>query len=263
MRIPILVYHKIDPKFEWGITRTTPGQFKKQIALMHQLGYRTISFKQLFEGDFNSTEKCAIITFDDAYQSVVTYAFPIMQQYGFSATIFAITDYVGKKNFWDINLGWRTFEHLDWKDIRKLSAAGWEIGSHTATHPDLTTRSSCEILSELGGSRKKIEDETGKPARMLAYPFGRFNDEVIRYVEAAGYRGACTMRFGFASTLGKPFLLPRLGIYLWDPIVAFQAKVHPTFLTPFEGSLQYLISFCARGTILANRLKPKKSLQFF
>jgi peptidoglycan/xylan/chitin deacetylase (PgdA/CDA1 family) len=232
------------------------------MAWLHRSGFRTISFSQLFQGGLIPEQKYVLITFDDAYRSVLRHAFPVLQKYGFSATIFPITDFVGKKNFWDINLGWRTFEHLDWSDIRQLAAAGWEIGSHTATHPDLTASSPQKISRELTDSRKKLEDQTGKPVKMLAYPFGRYNQEVIQHAAAAGYRGGCTMRFGFTSGLAQPFLFPRLGIYFWDPILAFKAKIFPTVLTPFESSLQYLISFCARGTIIANRMKPKKSLQF-
>lgn len=263
MRIPILVYHKIDPRFEWGITRSTPHQFGRQMAWLHESGYQSLSFQQLFDNSFDPEQNYFIITFDDAYQSVIRYAFPVLQKYDFTATIFPITDFVGKKNKWDLNLGWRTFTHLDWGQLRQLAAAGWEVGSHTATHPDLTRSHSQKISNELAGSRKVLEDQIGKPVEMLAYPFGRYNSEVIRLAVAAGYRGGCTMRFGFTSSLAQPFLLSRLGIYLWDPLPAFKAKIFSTVLTPFECTLQYLISFCARGTIIVQGLNSKKSLQFF
>jgi len=263
MRIPIIVYHKIDPRFEWGITRSTPRQFERQMAWLHESGYQSISFQRLFANSFDPEQKYFIITFDDAYQSVIRHAFPVLQKYGFAATIFPITDFIGKKNKWDLNLGWRTFTHLDWGHLRQLAAAGWEIGSHTATHPDLTRSNSQKISAELAGSRRVLEDQIGKPVEMLAYPFGRYNSEVIHLAAAAGYRGGCTLQFGFASSLEQPYLFPRVGIYLCDPLVAFKAKICATVLTPFERSLQYLISFCARGTIIAQRLNTKKSLQFF
>lgn len=249
--VPILVYHKIDPRLEWGITRISPTYFKRQIELLARSGYQTISFHELFQKDFsNPDRKKIILTFDDAYQSIYQFAFPILKTYHFTASLFVISDFVGCHNQWDIHLGWRKFKHLDWKEINVLVQAGWEIGSHSSTHPDLRKCSDERLLDELLNSRVKIKKQTGQDPLVFSYPFGRYDKRIIRFVKENDYKGACTMHYYHRDSEIDPYQLPRHGIYLWDTLADFRAKLTDGIFSKIQGWKQHLITIGSSGTIM-------------
>lgn len=248
--VPILVYHKIDPRLEWGITRLSPSRFARQMEFLAQSGYQTISFRELFQKSFsNPNQKKIILTFDDAYQSIYQYAFPILKKYQFTASLFIISDFVGDYNQWDVHPGWRKFRHLDWDEINVLNRAGWEIGSHSATHPDLRKCSDNRLQDELESSRFEIKKHTGQVSPIFAYPFGRYNDRIIEFVKKSDYQGACTMHYHSPGLTIDPFQLPRQGIYLWDSLLDFQAKLNPGLSAKIQAWKQRLISIGSYGTI--------------
>jgi len=249
--VPILVYHKIDPRFEWGITRVSPTQFERQIDFLARSGYQSFSFHDLFQKKFsNPDQKKIILTFDDAYQSIYQFAFPILKKYKFTASLFVISNFVGSDNCWDINIGWRKFKHLDWKEINLLVQAGWELGSHSSTHPDLRKCSEERLRQELARSKHEIQKETGQEPVIFSYPFGRYNARIIQSVKEAGYHGACTMHYHQAGSVFDPYQIPRRGVYLWDSLADFKAKLTDGFFSDIQGWKQRLIAVGSAGTIM-------------
>ncbi len=94
--------------------------------------------EEILNPDESLDKKKVAFTFDDAYQDVYLNAFPLLQKFGFTACIFVITGYVGKYNEWDYNWGRNRKKHLSWEQIKEMADAGFEFGSHTVNHPDLT-----------------------------------------------------------------------------------------------------------------------------
>ncbi len=249
--VPILVYHKVDPRLEWGITRLSPSRFARQMEFLAQSGYQTISFRELFQKSFtNPNQKKIILTFDDAYQSIYQYAFPILKKYQFTASLFIISDFVGSYNLWDVHPGWRKFKHLEWKEINSLVQAGWEIGSHSSTHPDLRKCPDERLLDELVNSKAEIKKQTGEEPQILSYPFGRYDARLIQFVKKAGYLGACTMHYYPVDAASDPYQLPRQGVYLWDTLSDFKAKLSDGFFSKIQDWKQRLIAVGSYGTIL-------------
>jgi peptidoglycan/xylan/chitin deacetylase (PgdA/CDA1 family) len=106
--------------------------------------------------------------------------------------------------------------HLNGIDVRrvwmrKFVAAGWELDSHSLTHPDLTALGSTALRHEVAGSRRRIRRIFGVPAHFFCYPAGRFNDRVIAAVRAAGYFGATTTVYGLAKP-SSPYMLRRIRV---------------------------------------------------
>src|SRR5207244_7641361 len=120
-------------------------------------------------------------TFDDAYRSVREWASPLLASLGVPATVFACSDLVGAREMALVDGYWRSTEHrgeltaMDWEDLSALAERGWEIGSHTRSHPKLTGLDDSHLRDELGGSRFEIERRLGAPCRSLAYPYGDFD----------------------------------------------------------------------------------------
>ncbi len=252
--IPILAFHKVDPRWEWGVTRVTPRQFASVVRFLKEHGYETLTLTQALNPEFPLPPKPVILTFDDAYQSICEYAFPILQDAGYTATIFIITDFVGQKNTWDVNLGWLYFQHLGWDAIQKLSNAGFGFGSHTHRHPDLTRVGKDRILSELVTSRKILEDHLGLPVPVVSYPFGRYDRDVLQLSREAGYRAGCAFWNRYPND-EEQFVFERKAYYLFDGLWNLRAKLGHTLLTRFETGKLRVINFCSHGTSL---VKPSK-----
>ena len=161
--IPILMYHRIAEEDETGVhpyyrIATSPKTFKKQMEFLHELGYTTCIPAQvpaLLASDRISFEKRVAITFDDGFQSVYREAFPALQRYGFSATVFLPTAHIG-----DSSLKFKGRDCLTWQEIRELQKYGIAFGSHTVSHPQLRNLNRDRIQLELTESKSVIEEKT-------------------------------------------------------------------------------------------------------
>ncbi|MFO7891527.1 MAG: polysaccharide deacetylase family protein [bacterium] len=253
MQVPILTFHKVDKRFEWGVTRVTPLQFKQILSFLKTEGYSSVSISDLFNSKIQLPEKPVILNFDDSYENIYTNAFPLMQSYKVTSTIFIITGYVGKQNLWDVNVGWIRFKHLSWDQIKALSDQGFEFGSHSVNHPDLTRIRQKDIYRELDYSKKEIEDKIGKKVRYISFPFGRYNDKVIDVCKKVGYEKGCGFYFNHNSkTVNKEnsFVLKRKAYYLFDGQFSLQAKLGRKPYDFFEDLKLKIISSCSYGTFL-------------
>ena len=175
------------------------------------------------------------ITFDDACHSVLELAGPILANRAFVATVFAPTSFVGAREAmsWPGVEHWLDTEHagelvpMSWPELDRLAAQGWEIGSHTRTHPRLTALASSALESELRGSREQIEDMLGRPCRSLAYPYGEYDERVIEAARRAGYSGAAgTARYGLRPPTGG-LDWPRIVVNRVDRRRRFRLKLSP------------------------------------
>ena len=106
----------------------------------------------------------------------------------------------------------RPLELLSWAQIRELSDAGIQFGSHSLTHPDLTRLEPPALVAEVRDSKKRIEDRIGREVRHFCYPFGGQSPAVIAAVRDAGYTSACTTRRAAVQVGEDPFRLPRLSV---------------------------------------------------
>jgi peptidoglycan/xylan/chitin deacetylase (PgdA/CDA1 family) len=208
----------------------TPDRLESQVSLLAKRGYGGVTLSETDSG--MPTEKRVAFTFDDGYRSVLELAFPILDRFGFRATIFAATDYVGAEKAVDWSRSicrWHGTRHeaelipLSWAELRQLSAAGWEIASHTCSHPNLSLLSDDRLEHELNESRVRIEHELRVPCVSFCYPFGILDDRVIAAVQSAGYRHACTSE----RWPDGPLTLPRIRVDHEDSALTMRLKVSP------------------------------------
>ena len=217
MKIPILTYHSLD---ETGsVISTAPENFRRQMKFLSENGYRAVSLGELVEGlRSNKTPppKSFALTFDDGFRSVYSEAFPVLAAYGFTATVFLVTDFCGGYNDWSGG-GHEVPRRplLSWREIKEMRLyGGIEFGSHTRTHPDLTALSAVQVENELAGSKALIEDRLGCEAALFAYPYGKLDPTVKKAVERI-YRAAFSVKLGKIGTESDFFALERIdGYYL-------------------------------------------------
>ena len=258
MNISILAYHKVDFQSEWGINTVSPRLFEKQVKFLADNNFSSISLIDYIKKRI-IYDKPVIFTFDDSYNSIYKYAFPILNKYGFKATMFVISEFVGKSNLWDVNLGRKKSRHLNWNEIVQLMNSGWEIGSHTATHPDLTRLTQNELLHELSFSKEKLEQKLSIPINVISYPFNRFNIDTIQAVRVAGYKGGCCL----SANKSIPqkfykFTIPRKGVYSIDKFFWFKLKLNNKYVSSVDDLKQKIICTCAKGTVYYKQLKKIK-----
>jgi peptidoglycan/xylan/chitin deacetylase (PgdA/CDA1 family) len=210
--VPILLYHHIGFSLkDDNVYYLSPELFDQQLNLLYQWGYKTITVALLARAINEGAElppKPILITFDDGSESTYTTALPIMQRYGFTGVSYIVRYYVGLTNYMNAD------------QIRALSAAGWEIGSHGLSHKDLTVRPDRQE-QEVVQSRRQLEALLGVPVLSFAYPFGAYNNDSLHYVHLAGYIAA--MGLGNESVQGSKnlFYLSRRAVRGTDDIQTF------------------------------------------
>jgi peptidoglycan/xylan/chitin deacetylase (PgdA/CDA1 family) len=222
----VLCYHGVSERWPGAVA---PDQLRAQLAHLLARGYRARTFGEAMQAP---SPGVVSVTFDDGYRSVLAGAFPVLQALGVPATVFVPTGFVGAAPAaWPGTDVWLGTEYEDelavmsWEDLGRLAAAGWEIGSHTCTHPRLTELDDAALAHELRASRELIEVELGCACSALAYPFGDWDERVARAAVEAGYRAACTLPASMHAA--SPLAWPRVGIYRRDGPGMFRLKVSP------------------------------------
>jgi len=156
-------------------------------------------------------ERALAITFDDGFADTVEVAAPILRAHAFRATVFCISDFVGKTNDWPSQPASAPRLPLaSAAALKTLVDDGWEIGAHTVDHPSLDTLSDAETDRQLRVSREALQDLLRVAVTSFAYPYGHVTPSAGAHLEATGYRAACTSRAARVGPDDDPYLLPRL-----------------------------------------------------
>jgi len=212
---PVLCYHRIGGPPELGVTRVARSVFERQMRSLAEAGWRALSLGDFAApGPTSHAPRTFLLTFDDGYASLAEHAYPVLEDLGFTATTFVITDFIGRENRWDVRYTWRRLQHLDWSAIERWQARGFSFASHGARHRRLTWVDDVTAADELGRARAALVGRLGTDGgRAIAYPFGAVDDRVQRLARDAGYE------LGFGGVRGdhgSRLHLPRVPVYLWD-----------------------------------------------
>jgi peptidoglycan/xylan/chitin deacetylase (PgdA/CDA1 family) len=246
--IPILMYHKVDA-ISYSNYWVSDKLFTRQMAALKAYGYQTITLTDFLDyraGKATLPEHPIIITFDDGYQDFYTHAVPILKSKGLIATIFLPTGKIGtseedrQDNSWDSKEAAYPTKLLIWDEVRDFIKDGFQVGSHTVTHPDLSSIPDSQIKQELDQSRSDFRDKLGLQVDVFSYPGGSGADSQIVHsdLQEAGYRAAVTTSSGIANTATSDiYSLPRLMITEHNSVVLdptqpnlfFMRKVDPNF----------------------------------
>ncbi len=226
MKIPILTYHSIDES--GSVISTSPKRFRRQMRLLRESSCQVIPLQNIVAALREHRDLPAnalAITFDDGFESLYDCAFPVLQDYGFPATVFLVTAFCGRPSPWNSRtrkLGAAAL--ATWDQIAEMACGGIDIGSHTVTHPDLTRLQPEEAETEIRSSRRMIEDRLGRLVSSFAYPFGRSNAGIRALVERE-YRCACSARLGMVDQASTPYLLKRIEMYYFSSDARFESLI--------------------------------------
>jgi peptidoglycan/xylan/chitin deacetylase (PgdA/CDA1 family) len=231
--VPILMYHRVPEEdncttHPYYCTSTTVQVFEQQVRFLRQNGYRAVSVAEAYRRvqAAEPGEKLVAITFDDGYRDFYTHAFPIMSRYGYLATVFLPTAYIG-----DVPREFHGEECLTWSQVRELRKAGVEFGSHTVTHPQLQNVSPQQLRDELGRSKDQIEEKLGEPVETFSYPYAfpetdqGFIRQLRELLQETGYRDGVSTIIGRLGKSDNRLFMKRLPVNSHDDSGFFQAKL--------------------------------------
>ena len=215
--IPILMYHQVDDMPPSGAPlrgmTVSPQRFAQHMRFLKTWGFQGLSMRDL-EPYLNGSLSGRVvgITFDDGYANTHANAMPIMRQFGFTATCYAVSRHIGGHNHWDAASGMATKALMDISAWREWVAAGMDVGSHTCDHIDLSQSDEATVRHQIQRSKSELEQMLGTEVRHFCYPYGRFLSEHPAWVQQAGYVSATTTQRGRATSALGPaaFTLPRV-----------------------------------------------------
>lgn len=231
--VPILMYHSIRNVPTSEVMRSLhvkPQAFALQMWILKKLGYRGCSVSEAICALSEPTgEKLVALTFDDGYENFLSNALPILDRFGFSATIYVLSDLIGAYNQWDLDSGISKNTLMTEDQIRQCLRHGMEVGCHGATHLSLLDPSA-NLETEITQAKQNLEAVIQQPATTFCYPYGHFDDKAVRVVERNGFGSAVTMTRSRARGDDDLFRLPRIPV-TWHTLPhLFLAKI----LTNYE-----------------------------
>ena len=221
IRVPILMYHYIrinpDPRDGMGYRLSvTPSDFAAQMDWLARAGYHpvtTLDVMDYLNGTRGLPSKPVVLSFDDGYQDFFSAAVPILRAHDFVAVAYVVSGFIGQ------------WGYMTAQEIKSLQGAGFEIGSHTVNHVDLTTQSSDGLAYQLSASKDSLEHLLGRQVTAFCYPYGKFGRREAYAVAAAGYQDATTTLGGSYRTAAGRYTWSRLRVSGGESLYQFELGV--------------------------------------
>jgi peptidoglycan/xylan/chitin deacetylase (PgdA/CDA1 family) len=209
--VPILTYHNLAEQAK-GRLVLAASSFREQMRYLKTNGYRVVSLADFIEFirlNRQLPQRAVVLTFDDGYRAFKDYAYPVLKELGFTATLFVYTDWVGAGR-----------GALSWSDLRELSADGFDVEAHTKTHADLRRATgeteaqyARRMQAELEKPQELFSKNLGHRSQILAYPYGRWEEGLLPKVKEHGYIAAFSVRRQGNASFVRPLTGHRSQIY--------------------------------------------------
>ncbi len=230
--ILVLGYHAVSDRWTSDLS-VRPVALERQLTTLVRRGYRGATFLDAITN--LGSGRTVVVTFDDAYRTVAEHALPILRKLGLPGTVFVPTRFAEGERL----ASWpgvdmytegphaQELEVMNWEELRSLVALGWEIGSHTCSHPMLTRLDDDDLTRELAESRRECERRLGIRCHSLAYPYGDTDARVIAATARAGYTAAAGLPLAHRLHRSSRLNWPRIGVFFGDGPIRFEAKISP------------------------------------
>lgn len=207
--VPVLAYHRFGAEAVDSMTIRL-ATFRAHIEVLRSLACHVVPMQDFLQWQAGRKElppRAVVLTADDAHRSQFEQMEPLLAPLGWEVTLFVYPSAVSNASY-----------AMTWEQLRALQATGrYRIESHTFWHPDFAQerrRLPPEAFErfardQLTRSRQRLEQELGRPVRLLAWPFGVSDAGVERLARDVGYAAAFSLGNRHASRGGDPFRIPR------------------------------------------------------
>jgi peptidoglycan/xylan/chitin deacetylase (PgdA/CDA1 family) len=220
-----LVSFNLNPAFrEFSVT---PQKFNRQMWWLNHLGYKSINLDSLLEwrkGNRQFPEHPIILTFDDGFKDTYKYAPGTLIKYSQTAVFYLVVGKIGDKSNWIPEDG-RDIPLMNWEEVHQLHSSGFQIGSHTMSHPRLNEIPGDVCRQEIAESKIILDEFLGKNVDHFCYPYGSYNEDVKEIVAETGYSSATSTKEGLSDWDDDPFTLKRIDINSNDNLLDFIFKL--------------------------------------
>jgi peptidoglycan/xylan/chitin deacetylase (PgdA/CDA1 family) len=211
--LPILTFHALDSQS--SAIAFAPRVFQRGLARLHEGGYQALSLLEAADSVRTGKlfpDRVFVLTFDDGYQSVYTEAFPVLQCYGWSATVFLTVGQSRKVSPEGRLPSMEGRPMLAWREVQEMHRWGIDFGAHTLTHPDLTRLPVQQLETEVCESKAIIENALGTTVASFAYPYGRY-DRRSRELVQRYFACAVSDKLGLTTARSDLYALERVEAY--------------------------------------------------
>jgi peptidoglycan/xylan/chitin deacetylase (PgdA/CDA1 family) len=209
---------------------TSPERFVSQMLYLKRRNLRGVSVRELLRAwTTGGTKGLVGLTFDDGYEDFLHTAVPILERFGFTATVFVLGGMPGGANDWNHSFSPKpTLKLLGVEGIREVSDQGMEVGSHGMSHLALPGLEAETLKREVSDSRRVLSEILGEEVEGFCYPYGELDSAAIQAVGKAHYTYACTVNTRVGWTVHD---LPRTPVSERDNLLRFAAKlmIHPQY----------------------------------
>lgn len=249
--VPILMYHRIaeDGPADLAPYRLSPRDFERQLAWLSRHGYSSMRLddyaeKRFARGMASLPGKVVILTFDDAYEDFHAAAWPLLRHYGFGASLFVPTDYVGRAADWDRHYG-EPARIMSWDQLREVATGGIEIGSHSASHQLVTKMQADDLLADATRAKSVLETRLGVGISGFCYPYAWADAPSRKIIGQAGYSYAVGGDPDPDGGPAGPLYLPRIEMFGGISLDTFISRLPPP-VAGSEADRQRYLSLRAR-----------------
>lgn len=218
-RVHILMYHRVG-----DFPHRMPShraqychlpRFRAQMHMLRRTGHTVLSLDQVLaglRGEVTLPPRAVALTFDDAYVDFLECAVPVLQEFDYPATVYAVAGLLGGQNDWVVPEGLTPAPLMSAAQLREVQALGFTVGSHTVSHPRLAQCDTPRIRQELVDSKHILEDVLGCPVNHFCYPYGSHDLRAVEAAAEAGYHTATTCLRTSATPADDPLSLPRKAV---------------------------------------------------
>jgi peptidoglycan/xylan/chitin deacetylase (PgdA/CDA1 family) len=203
--IPALLYHSICPagqlpRDRWQVRAADFAADMESVARSGRVPIHARTYASWLRAGDGRLADAALVTFDDGFADFAELAFPILRRLDIASTLFVTTGWLGRAGM------------LSATTVRDLAEAGVEVGAHSVSHRHLDLLADSEVEHELAGSRRTLEEITGRPVTSFAYPHGSHRARTKRMVACCGYTTAHAVKNAISHPADDPFAVARFTV---------------------------------------------------
>ena len=219
-RCVVFYYHGVDDRYR--------NQFSEQIRSLVKWARPVPA---LFRGTLEPGKYHFALTFDDAFQSFVRNALPVIEEYRLPAAVFVPSGWLGKKPVWAVLNEEEGIDEtvLSPEQISALDKTLVTVGSHSVSHPFFPKLTNEDACLEISRSKTDLEQITGGPVEAFSFPYGAFASQHLEMARQAGYQRVYTTQPTVVTGEMNGFVLGRTDVKPTDWALEIFLKVHGAY----------------------------------